>query len=718
MNNQLAKVTAFSGIMIGLVAIIWGIAWYFGVQFAIPINSDIFEPTNLIAGGVLTLSIGIFTLWSSSTDKPAEPPKSNRELLIETVRNNWIEGVLHDALNDAQIPIDIETTLEQVEESNRFREYELPIKTVLRQEGHVEPFERSPELLYQIFKDTDGRLLILGAPGSGKTILLLQLAEKLLEQAEADPKFSLVPAVFNLSSWASDPKQSIETWVVNELGRNYNVGKKLAKKWVDGDALIYFLDGLDEVAEVHRDACLEAINTFIGITRQVIVCSRTEEYEVLSNQLQARTAVQLQPLSKTSIEAVLRKHIPSADTVSMALELLTINPEVWLEVNKPLFINILINTYSDGRPFENLNKQIVIEKEFKNGLTTKNDITNETINIFNEAHELFQKTIIRHIQRTIIEPYIRRQLRNHSYEKASNEQINRTLGWIAHNLKCLDKTIFYVEMLQLDWLPNLRHKMWLYGTNSVCLTLIGIYTGWIIADLLGSLIGLLLGIIMSWLVNKFHNIDLERNVTLNISSVVSSLRNDSLILFILAILSSITVGFPIGILVSLSVGLLEGLISGVISVIFSGLIIPLFFGLFGALLDGVTNKSNIMQRSKFNQGFRETLLAGIGGILLTALVFSMFSSPMFGVINGLIVGVLGGSILGIFFGIGDVFEHTMLRIMLNVKNLAPRRFDHFLEHVIDRRIMRRVGGSAIFIHRYILEYYADLWEREYAKDYE
>jgi hypothetical protein len=28
-----------------------------------------------------------------------------------------------------------------------------------------------------------------------------------------------------------------------------------------------------------------------------------------------------------------------------------------------------------------------------------------------------------------------------------------------------------------------------------------------------------------------------------------------------------------------------------------------------------------------------------------------------------------------------------------------------------------VGGSAIFIHRYVLEYFADEWERRYASEF-
>jgi predicted NACHT family NTPase len=53
---------------------------------------------------------------------------------------------------------------------------------------------------FEFFDHTGNALLILGAPGGGKTTLLLQLAKKLLDRAKRD-KDQPIPVVFHLSSW-------------------------------------------------------------------------------------------------------------------------------------------------------------------------------------------------------------------------------------------------------------------------------------------------------------------------------------------------------------------------------------------------------------------------------------------------------------------------------------------------------------------------------------
>src|SRR5690606_28117308 len=129
---------------------------------------------------------------------------------------------------------------------------------------------------------------ILGAPGGGKTVLLLQLAEKLLQQARSAPDKAM-PVVFNLSSWAAERKPLGE-WLVDELRQKYQIPKAVAQEWVEGEQLLLLLDGLDEVAAGYREACVAAIIAFRQQYRTVdmAVCSRSEDYEALTAKLDVR----------------------------------------------------------------------------------------------------------------------------------------------------------------------------------------------------------------------------------------------------------------------------------------------------------------------------------------------------------------------------------------------------------------------------------------------
>lgn|GEM_PF-3933195 len=151
----------------------------------------------------------------------------------------------------------------------------------------------------------------------------------------------------------------------------------------------------------------------------------------------------------------------------------------------------------------------------------------------------------------------------------------------------------------------------------------------------------------------------------------------------------------------------------VMYVTFAGIIFGIYFGFLG--------ESNITQRINFNQGFHETTTFG----LISGLSIGLIAGLSLGLISELVVGsgielTIGLSIslnLGLILEQQEPLKHVILRLVLQRQKLAPRRFDKFLLYAIDRRLMRRVGGSAIFIHRYILEYFADYWNKNYASEF-
>lgn len=68
------------------------------------------------------------------------------------------------------------------------------------------------------------------------------------------------------------------------------------------------------------------------------------------------------------------------------------------------------------------------------------------------------------------------------------------------------------------------------------------------------------------------------------------------------------------------------------------------------------------------------------------------------------VPILAGLIGGFF----SLVQHYILHFKLTRHKLLPRRLISFLDHAVDLSFLRRVGGSYIFVHRLLMEHFADM----------
>ncbi|GAA6623747.1 NACHT domain-containing protein [Scytonema sp. NUACC26] len=139
-----------------------------------------------------------------------------------------------------------------------------------------------PTSILEIFERVDvaGRLLIVGKAGFGKTIMMLELAQELIQQAEVDSSCP-IPIIFDLSS-REDANQPISDWLVDNLKLRYGVRKTLGKKWLNRFRLIPLLDGLDEVELGTSGSHVSAINEWLQSATcppRLAICSQWEEFE-------------------------------------------------------------------------------------------------------------------------------------------------------------------------------------------------------------------------------------------------------------------------------------------------------------------------------------------------------------------------------------------------------------------------------------------------------
>jgi hypothetical protein len=83
-----------------------------------------------------------------------------------------------------------------------------------------------------------------------------------------------------------------------------------------------------------------------------------------------------------------------------------------------------------------------------------------------------------------------------------------------------------------------------------------------------------------------------------------------------------------------------------------------------------------------------------------------------GLVNGLGVGLGVGLVVGLFFGLraGGLacLQHLVLRVLLAGKGFAPLDYVRFLNEATGRLFLRRAGSGYLFVHRLLLEYFAEL----------
>ncbi|MBT2232359.1 NACHT domain-containing NTPase [Nonomuraea sp. NEAU-A123] len=144
------------------------------------------------------------------------------------------------------------------------------------------------------------RLVVLGAPGSGKTSLIIRFALACLAAPASGTR--PVPVILRLPTW--DPTaQTLRQWITERLDQDYGVS---GFTWIE--SLLPVLDGLDEMPARVRGTALRAINAAFTPGAPLIVTSRSGEYHEAvrdADVITGAAVIELDPLSPEEICAYL-----------------------------------------------------------------------------------------------------------------------------------------------------------------------------------------------------------------------------------------------------------------------------------------------------------------------------------------------------------------------------------------------------------------------------
>jgi len=618
--------------------------------------------------------------YSPKNDPTSEKTKSTseereRRKLLKRVKNNWIKNVLERSLNDEVL---IELGLEERKDAVYNRQgIELQIP------GHPNrPLPPGTKIM-DVFDEVGQTLLILGEPGSGKTTMLLELARDTIARAEEDP-IKEIPFVFNLSSW-TDTKQSIADCLVDELNHNYDIQRKVAIDWIEHKGLLLLLDGLDEVLPERREACARAINDFCSSDpgrAPLVICCRSEEYEALTDRLDLKGAVTLQPLTPEQVDGYLDQMGQELAALRAALK---DDPILYELAQTPLMLSIMTLAYR-GMSVDELQPLETIDARRKH--------------IFDSYVERMFKP---RTHRTIPDAPDDRRLDD---ERFSKERTIHWLSWLANRMSQHGQTIFLIERMQPDWLPTWIQRWTMVGGVAV---MIGLLFGMLFGALIGLatglqelFVGVFVGVLFGIPLGLFHVLfDYEGDI-----KPVETLR--------FSWKAMILTAAGIGLLAWLSIWLcIPGSDSFRTPPMFVGL---LFFGLIGAVFVGLS-KGEMVNTISPNEGIRRSARNALYTWLLFASFFGLFAVLIVCVLPGeiglhglFVVFLIGSSIGLVTIGLGSgldyggqaCIQHLVLRIMLWRNDSAPLNYVRFLDCAAGRIFLRKVGGGYIFVQQFPL----------------
>ncbi len=669
-----------------------------------------------------------------------------RQTFLKKVQEFWIEGFLKPSLYfNTATDKDIDHSSVQI------------LRPLEKLEVISFDIDKSYDELQQtdiMGQISDGKtLLILGDPGSGKTVALLQLAERLIKLTQQDMT-KPIPVVFNLSSWGQK-QQPLEEWLIEELKDKYQVPKTWSKPWIKDQQLILLLDGLDEVKSQHRNACVRAINKFIAehLETEIVVCSRVKDYEALTERLLLSSVICIQPLSQKQ----LLDFLENADDSLLGLKtVIERDREIAEFAQTPLILNMMTWTYQ-GWSAAQCHKQFWIAKD--------------------REFNLFESYIEKNLDREDVE------------KKYPRDKVLYWLNWLGQIMVKESKTVFLIEKMQSSFLSSATEQYTYHilvglivglilgiaaGADSIYLSNFYMKDEWsskfipiiLTSGILSGLIsGSVFGILCIFNIKKLRKvftsgfiIALTNTIILKFTifdkwSLGEFSKNISRLFFLIFMLASAVyyliheeikpienikfnsdrikqikqfaiLGFLVGVLYVLIRFILKSYDYSsdpdyLYNMLFEILVCVIVFAIIG----GFIIKNEIFQLdAEPNEGIKKggvyalisfvivvpvsTLIIWISDQFICSTPNSCpYLNPVYSIYTGFALGLLGWLCGGGGSGI-VLIQHSILRFMLHRQGRISRNYAQFLDYAKDLRLLKKVGGGYVFYHRMLMEHFA------------
>ena len=604
-----------------------------------------------------------------------EIDRHNRRVMLQRIKTYWLKGVLEESLHGAEL-IDLGLAYRPHAVANhnvpgwqQTAAYDIPLPVGTR--------------IGDVFAAAQGQLLVMGEPGAGKTTLLLQLVSDLLARAEQDEQ-QPVPVVFSLAGW-QNPK-SLAGWLVDELSNNYEVPRKLGQFWLETNALLPLLDGLDEVDRERRAACADAINAFRqshnGLS--LLVTARSQDYQALATRLNLDKAIVLQPLTPDQIDAYLAGRGSRLAGLRAALRTDATLREL---AQTPLMLSIMTLAYYR------------MPGDAAIALSSRE-----------EGRKL------------LFDVYVERMARYRGGAQSyAPQETLRWLAWLARSLAQQNQTLFFLENMQPNWLPRAAQRRFADGVKfsaALLFLLVGLVAGGTAVPFYGWPglgVGLGLGALLGLPPLLTGRLLLNSRVNWYKIDTVETLGWSWPWAWL---------GLGVGGLLGLALGLGVAWLArdaGTAGQVAWPLLLAAFAGA-SQVVENALRAGEVKLRTTPGQGLARSRRTGwlVGGLsaLGTAVLMLLLlaAAALAGVpVNwganlpwlaggALVVGLSGGLIYG---GLAAL-QHRRLRAQLRRAGALPDGYVRFLDYAAERSLLRKVGGGYTFMHALLLDYFKQL----------
>jgi hypothetical protein len=276
-----------------------------------------FETVSWVAG-VLALFVALapeirrFLRGGQDEDSVGDPVDRAVETLATVILTQWATEEKTRRLQDPwPLPVRLGNTAQTVADH---------WEVIRGRPGERQPIPLSGELdqVVELFDMVPSRrLIVLGAAGSGKSVLMLRLTLGLMGRRLLGER---VPVLLRLSSW-NPSEQRLHEWLTAELCQEYPElqrtladGTTLARQLVSTGRLLPILDGLDEMPDDLRAKALLRLNVDLATGDPIVLASRAPEYLAAvhaGDVLTAGAVVDLLPLGLNQVHRYLRVTTPS-----------------------------------------------------------------------------------------------------------------------------------------------------------------------------------------------------------------------------------------------------------------------------------------------------------------------------------------------------------------------------------------------------------------------